>query len=533
MVEKAHEVRTVSRAPVFAASAGSFAAFVRAVFAGLLVAVAAAQDPSPPGSAGRLGHWLREGAQLLDREDPTGAWQAFRRATELDGADPGSQIGLGRAHLMLGRSAFAHRYSEISIALEPGNQDAMALCVRALIRARSFDEAVRSASSFLLRVPAPSAELQAARASALFRVQRTEDAAVAYRLVVALDPDHAEGHLRLGSGLMPPTEVAVDDTLQKAVAAAQAGEHARSRVLLLRVLDSQPENPVAHRLLGETLYAQRGALCMAQNDASFRALAAVLPRPDVRTLPIVEFVIGSAALSPARRAVVDRACALFARQLHKLVAVGGTHNLLLELERTTDAPGRQSLRGKRTFDGRVWDDVRGIGGMQAATGIEALDEAAQFGFDTLVHELAHQVHFFAFSPLQRARIKALYQRAIAENRCLDYYAATNEAEYFGQGVEAFASLGKRPGGETTHGHTRFELRRVDPELHDFVAAVVDHDPLRDPLVADRVLTAAVAVALRCGRPDDALVAAAMMRPGRERDRLQAAAQKALAATRCH
>ena len=45
-------------------------------------------------------------------------------------------IGLGRAHLMLGRSAFAHRYARSALALDDRDQDGMALCVRALIRAR-------------------------------------------------------------------------------------------------------------------------------------------------------------------------------------------------------------------------------------------------------------------------------------------------------------------------------------------------------------------------------------------------------------
>src|SRR5262249_19711454 len=153
---------------------------------------------------------------------------------------------------------------------------------------------------------------------------------------------------------------------------------------------------------------------------------------------------------------------------------------------------------------------RGVGGLQAATGIEALDEAAQFGFDTLVHELAHQVHYYALGQRDRARIRALFVAARAGGNCLDYYAASNEAEYFGQGGEAFASLGKRPGCETTHGHTRFELRRVDPALYDFVAEIVDCDPLRDAARRPALLRAAIEVALRCGRPLDALTAADLL-----------------------
>ena len=477
--------------------------------------------------------WQRHGDALLDAEDPLGAWDAFRRAAAGGTAAVECQIGLGRVHLMLGRSFFALAYAEQALAGEPSNQDGMALCVRALIRARAFDLAVRRAEAFLQRSQAAGSELLAARASALFRVQRIEEAASCYRQVVLVEPLHAEGHLRLGSGLLGPTEVTVSRELKAAVAAAAAGDRDRAIGGLRSILAADPAHPVAHRLLGELLFAQQAAASMALSDASFRALAAAMPAPDTRALPIGEFVIGYERLSPARQRVVDRTAALFARHLGRLVAVGGRHDLLGELQRTTDGNLRQNLRGKRTFDGRVWDDVRGVGGMQAATGIEALDEAAQFGFDTLAHEVAHQVHFFSLTPLQRTRIRTLYQRAVTEGNCLDYYAASNEAEYFGQGVEAFVSLAKRPGGETTHGHTRFELFAVDRELHDFVASVVDYDPLKLPGSRELVLEAAVAAALRCGRFADAVVAARMLCPGDRRDRLLTEAERAAAAAHCH
>jgi len=498
----------------------------------LCLQAATAQAPAPGGSAGAA-HWLREGSALLDREDPTSAWRVYRLAAATTGGrDVDCLIGLGRAHLMLGRSGFANDYADAALAAAPRSQEAMALSVRALIRARAFDQAVRRSAWFVQRADEPAADLLAAQASALFRVQRIDEAAAVYRAAIARDDGHAEAHLRLGSGLLAPREAAIGAELRDATAAIARGDLARAESLLRRSLAQQPLHPIAHRLLGEVLYAQRNQLSMAGTDPVFRALAAARPRPDVRNRPVAAFLPGYCDLSPERAAVVDRAVALFGRHLGRLVAVGPSHDLLRELERTTDADARSALRGKRTFDGRVWDDVRGVGGLQAATGIEALDEAAQFGFDTLAHELAHQVHFYGFTMAQRVRIKQLYERALRENRCLDYYAASNEAEYFGQGVEAFASFGKRPGGEATHGHTRFELYRVDRELHDFVASVVDFDPLRDPVLRERLLAAGVAVALRCGRAEDAVVAAELLRPGAERDRLLAEARAARAAGRC-
>jgi tetratricopeptide (TPR) repeat protein len=499
----------------------------------LLGRTASAQAPAPGSDSSPAIAWLAHGDALLDSEDPLLALGAYRRAKAAGNATADCLIGLGRSHLMLGRSTFALAYAESALAAAAEAQTAMALCVRSLIRGRAFDDAVRRAAAFVARAGEPGSELLAARASALFRVQRIHEAALDYQRVIHLDPHHAEAHLRLGSGLLPPTEVTIDRALRTAVVELEAGRHETALQQLAQVLAGRPGHPIAHRLLGETLFARRVAASMAATDGAFAALAAALPAPDVRSLPVSQFVPGHAQLSPARRLVVDRTAAMFGNHLERLVACGARHDLLRELERTTDAAERANLRGRRTFDGRVWDDVRGIGGVQAATGIEALDEAATFGFDTFAHEVAHQVHVLGFNQLQKARLRSLYQAALANGRCLDFYAASNEAEYFGQGVEAFASFGKRPGGETTHGHTRFELFAVDRELHDFIAGLVAVDPLRMPGRRERVLEAAVAVALRCGRPRDAEVAAGMLPEGALRERLLAAARSGMAAARSH
>src|SRR5690606_29369152 len=143
----------------------------------------------------------------------------------------------------------------------------------------------------------------------------------------------------------------------------------------------------------------------------FVRLRAAWPDPEIDEAVAAQFLPAWRHLSPERRAAARRALALFHRRLPRLLALGGCHDLLDELERTTDAPARASLRGRRTFAGGVWAAVRGMGGLRAATGIESLDEALQFGFDTLAHELAHQAHLYAFSPAQRRRVRELYLAA--------------------------------------------------------------------------------------------------------------------------
>ena len=471
-----------------------------------------AQHPAPAGESDPLDQLVREGERALEVEDPVVSWRTFQDALLASPVHEEARIGLGRAHLLLGRAKIALAYAEQTLRTDALSESAMALAVRARIRARMFDQATAAAEEYVARLDEPGAQVLAAQASSLFRVQRTEDAARIYRCALRKDPMLAEAHLRLGSGLSEPREVKIGASLRAAVDSMQRGELDRAIAALSVELERNPGNPVAHRLLGEALLQQRAFASMALRDDAFRSLRSALEMPDLGDVAIADFVPAYPTLSGERKAVVDRAMALFGSRLDRMIVIGGRHDLLLELDRTTDAESRAMLRGKRTFDGRVWDDVRGIGGLTAATGIEALDDAAQFGFDTLVHEIAHQVHYYALKQRDQARIRELYKEARESGRFLDYYAATNEAEYFGQGVEAFASLGKRPGGETTHGHTRFELFRVDRPLHDFVASIVDRDPLAGERRAE-LLQASVEVALRCGRPEDAVVAAEMLPEG--------------------
>jgi len=489
---------------------------------------AGAQRPAPMAEVAALkapSAWLDEGFGLLEREDPLAAWRVFYAAQPIGAELVERSLGLGRSYLMLDDADRAIELGELAVVAAPERQDVMALTVRSLIRSRRFDDAARRSRRYVARSAAPTADLLAARGSALYRVHRPSDAADFYRRAVALDQDHAEAHLRLGTGLSDPVVVSIPAALRDAVEAIGGGQLPQAIDLLQLVLHQHPGHPIAHRLLGESLFAGRAASSMAMQNDAFRRVAQSMPAPKVDEVRLIGFVPAYGAISESRRRVVARIAAVFGSRLQKLVQVGGRHDLLVELERTTDAAARRNLRGRRTFDGRVWDDVRGVGGLRAATGIEALDEAAAFGFDTFAHEVAHQVHFFTFSPLERARLRALYKLAISEHRCLDYYAASNEAEYFGQGVEAYVSLAKRPGSETTHGHTRWELKRVDPKLYAFIEGLVDFDPLRDAARRQRLLTASVEVAIRCGRPADALVAASMLEPSAARVELLAAAEK--------
>lgn len=86
----------------------------------------------------------------------------------------------------------------------------------------------------------------------------------------------------------------------------------------------------------------------------------------------------------------------------------------------TDVTQFAPLKGKKTFDGRVWDDVRGAGGMRVSGGLWAIavpeenlvetgtEDSYGAGYSVGLHELSHTVHSKGVSGSERDRITELY-----------------------------------------------------------------------------------------------------------------------------
>ena len=137
------------------------------------------------------------------------------------------------------------------------------------------------------------------------------------------------------------------------------------------------------------------------------------------------------------------------------------HKLLWE------APYNEGLKGQRTFDLRLWDDVKGNGGFHATSGEDWERDVKYRRFNVVAHEFAHQVHPF-LSKKHREEIKWLFLKAKKERRTLDFYADFNEWEYFAVGVEAYVSDEKLADQKIGYGHTQRELLEKDPDLYYFI-----------------------------------------------------------------
>ena len=421
---------------------------------------------------GRVAALVRRGQAALDAGDPAEAFGAWRRLNLLAVGRPElldeAELGLGRSWLMIGKTQFALGYARQVLRREPKSAGGWALLVRALLRGGDFAGALRQARRGaglgLLEVPI----FRAAHASALYRNQKLEEARKQYRILLRQNPLYPEALVRMGTGLIAPRPAPAAPSLRRAVALQRSGNFDQALQLVRSFLEKDPGHPIALRLAGEWLFEAsrlRGPLLAGDRLPQAWIL---LDDQALRRDTLSSFFPGYTKLSPERQLQVRVSLRPFAEELPILLARGGRHDLLGEWERTTDAKERAWLRGQKTFDGRVWDDVRGMGGLRAATGVEALDEAREGGFQTLVHELAHQVHLYLFSAKERREIRGMFEKARRTHRTLDYYAAANEAEYFAQGVEAWVSLWKAAGQPVTHGHTRFELARRDPELFQWI-----------------------------------------------------------------
>jgi tetratricopeptide (TPR) repeat protein len=159
-----------------------------------------------------------------------------------------------------------------------------------------------------------------------------------------------------------------------------------------------------------------------------------------------------------------------------------------------EAPGLASLRGMRVtypYDYRLWDDVRGIGGQRVVVDRAEMRGAAFGAYNLGGHEVAHQWHS-AVSPSLQSCIRRLYDLAKERQIFADAYAATNEYEYFAQGVAYYMVQGDAP---RAFGLTQRWVKENDPKLHELLVAIAtgDLDAIRCPVtLADQSLDPAPA-----------------------------------------
>jgi len=130
-----------------------------------------------------------------------------------------------------------------------------------------------------------------------------------------------------------------------------------------------------------------------------------------------------------------------------LIGNNTTVALIPKGKKLTDLPEWTRLKGKYTFDGRLWDDVAGVAGWQGESVVISAKEqnlTEKFPWDgypprhAFVHEFGHAVQYGLPSEA-RAQIKSHFEE---QKQFTDDYAKTSDSEYFAQATAVWFGANK-------------------------------------------------------------------------------------------
>jgi len=291
----------------------------------------------------------------------------------------------------------------------------------------------------------------AALADTLIRLGRTEDAIAAAEAAVALNRHHEAAHYLLGNGYVRENYTQLAARLgdgftplladvRRASDAFERGDFDTALALSLAVLERCPQLGRAHAIAAKALESQR--LRIDVHRAAYERRFKATPMPVV---PGIErYVLNWQDLSPRHRKRVALSVAPWKAFIPVLVEGGATHFIKPMWMRLSETPQAHALKDARIdYDSRLWDDVRGMGGHFTVTGIEDVERSIFDKYNTVLHELTHQVHGVLTADAARD-IESLYQQAKARDAktregFLSRYAGGSVWEYFAEGANAEAS----------------------------------------------------------------------------------------------
>jgi tetratricopeptide (TPR) repeat protein len=350
---------------------------------------------------------------------------------------------------------------------------------------RDYDGSLQSLAASVALQATPDGLLSLAET--LIRLGRTDDAIAAAELAVKVGPYHDGAHYLLGNGYARKTYTELFATWPKAfsdsagraalaridqrwasgarAAAATAYDSMRQvhpewadvriRLASLDVEDGRydlacdqafaalascPDYGRAHAVLAKALEFKRFAVDVHRDGYEQRFAAAATP-----DVPGIErFVLNWSSLSPRHQKRVALSIAPWKQFIPVLIEGGSTYYIKPLHQLLSESPGLETLRDTRIdYDSRLWDDVRGAGGFNTVTGIEDVERTIFDRYNTVLHELTHQVHGVLTADQQRT-IQEHYRRAKAhddttKNGFLSRYAGGSVWEYFAEGANALYS----------------------------------------------------------------------------------------------
>jgi tetratricopeptide (TPR) repeat protein len=288
-----------------------------------------------------------------------------------------------------------------------------------------------------------------ARADSLLAAGNRKAARAAYEQVRLAHPGWADALVRLAS-------LDFED-----------GRFRPARELCFTALATCPEYGRAHAVLAKALESQRFEADVHRADYERRFAAAPMPQ-----IPGIErFVLNWASLAPRHQKRVALSIAPWRQFIPVLIEGGATFYIKPLYMLLSATPGQETLKDQRIdYDSRLWDDVRGAGGYHTVTGIEDVERTIFDRYNTVTHELTHQVHAVLTADQSR-EIQELYRHAKARDDSthdsyLSRYAGGSVYEYFAEGANALESPRRDAYDPREVVHER--LTRMDSDLEAHV-----------------------------------------------------------------
>lgn len=390
-------------------------------------------------------------------------------------------------------------------------------------RRRDFDGALAFHEKAMATKATPDVLL--ASAETLIRLGRTDEAIAAAEWAVKLNRYHDGSHYYLGNGYARKnyTELAAaypgkfaDEAGRKLMADADhllsEGRRTEARAAYGSIARAHPDwadiqvriasyefeegNPIAardycfealkrcpeygraHATLAKALEFQRFDIDVHRKEYEARFEARPMPN-----LPGIErYVANWKSLSARHQKRVALSVEPWKNFLPVLLEGGSTHYIKPLYQLLSETPGLETLRDQRiSYDSRLWDDVRGAGGYNTVTGIEDVERTIFDRYNTVLHELTHQVHGVMTAD-QGREIQEHYRRTkerddATKNGFLSRYAGGSVWEYYAEGANALKSR-KRDAYDTRE-EVYERLASMDPDLMALVTrgmALTDVEP---------------------------------------------------------
>jgi tetratricopeptide (TPR) repeat protein len=449
------------------------------------------------------------GAYALDRMDFDAATASFEAALEASPGSAAALCGLAEVAYGLNRYSEAEGYIKRCLAADPGF--GRAYLIQSLIhRIRQENDQWKAAGRKAAEVSPLDDEVRANLSNILMRGEHKLDEGYAQALLaLRLNPLCYSAHNYIGNGwtsktygpetfegspetaariqalLKAGSEALISRTLDEAdkdydevlriapatvralIGKGTAGYHRRrfreSLAWFRKALEVDPDYGLAHYGAAQSLLRLKDAVNVKLAGIEKRFAERDAPEPPF----LRDVFVNYGRLDPDLQRIIRISVRPWRSFLRLAKEKAATFYITPFHFRQSEAPNMAGIKGERTFDGRLWDDVKGLGGHNALSGEDWERDVRNLRFNVVAHEFTHQVHGL-FPKELRDEVKALFEKAKAGRKTLDFYADFNEFEYLAVGVEAYVSEEKLADQKVAYGHTRKELLDKDPDLYRLI-----------------------------------------------------------------